>query len=109
MEHFGKFGRGPKGGFLALLIAAAVLAMGAAVMLLWNAVLPDIAPVSRINYWQALGLFVLCRLLFGGFRFGPRGGGHPFGNRHFREKWRNMSDEEREALKERWREKFGKK
>jgi hypothetical protein len=88
-------------------IIAIVLLVGLIVMLLWNAVLPNAIHVSKINYWQALGLLVLCRILFGGFRGRPgyrrpemwRGRGH-----EWREKWKNMSDEERMKFREEWRQ-----
>ena len=76
---------------------------GAVVMLLWNWLLPAIFGIVAINYWQALGIFVLSKILFGGFGFGR----HPFGHKHrhrnrFHEKWMKMSDEERkEFLKHR--------
>ncbi|MFI3299764.1 MAG: hypothetical protein R3Y49_08185 [Rikenellaceae bacterium] len=41
--------------------------MGLAVMLLWNALIPQIIEWSAIDYLQALGLIVLSRLLFGGW------------------------------------------
>src|SRR5258705_7196603 len=42
-------------------------------MMLWNAVVPMVFVGGRvIDYWHALGLLVLCRILFGGFR--GRGG-----------------------------------
>lgn len=40
---------------------------GALVMWLWNWLLPPLAGLSEVNFWQALGLLALCRLLFGGF------------------------------------------
>ena len=44
------------------------------VMELWNSLMPDLfAGVTRIGYWQALGLLVLCRILFGGLRGGAWG------------------------------------
>ena len=67
-----------------LMMLAFVLAGGLAVMLLWNNIVVRVIPgVRNLNYWQALGLLVLCRILFGGFRggFGPgfRPGRPPFG------------------------------
>lgn len=77
------------------------------VMLLWNAILPDLLSVNSINYLQAFGLFVLCRILFGGFRFGPRVGRNgkrpPFAKRAFREKFMDMSEEEKATFKEGFR------
>lgn len=42
------------------------------VQLLWNGVLTDIVPVKEIGYWQAFGLLLLSKILFGGF---PGGSG----------------------------------
>lgn len=33
------------------------------VMLLWNAVVPDVFAVPAINFWQAVGLTLLTKLL----------------------------------------------
>jgi len=54
---------------LGLVAMAAVF--GVAVMFLWNALIPTIFGLTVINFWQALGLLVLARILFGGF--GHRG------------------------------------
>jgi hypothetical protein len=40
---------------------------GAAVLLLWNWLMPDIFQLRRLTFWEALGLLALCRILFGGF------------------------------------------
>jgi hypothetical protein len=90
-------------GILTMLVTCVVFAM--AVMLLWNALLPQIFALPQISYLQAVGLLILSRLLFGGIgddmknhamHRGARRGGHPFdhGNK-LREKWMNMSEEER--------------
>ena len=73
-------------------------------MWLWNSVVPEVTRFSSINYKQALLLFILSRLLFGGFRFGNNGQ-RPFGGRgpDREKKWQNMSDEERLQLKEAWK------
>ena len=85
-----------------LVVSAFVAAGGAVVMALWNAVLPRVADVRALNYPQALGLLVLCRILFGGFgRGGGWGGGHR--GAHWREKWKGMSDEERMRFREEWK------
>lgn len=44
--------------------------IAAIVMWLWNILLPDIIGVKKISYWQAIGIFVLSKILFGGFRVG---------------------------------------
>ena len=78
-------------------------------MLLWNAIMPVAIHASTLNYWQALGLFILSKILFGGFRGRPpvgRGGPGMWRNRgwQLREKWKNMSDEEKEKLREAMRQ-----
>jgi hypothetical protein len=82
-----------------LMILGAIAVLGFAVMLLWNRVMPALFIDSRaIDYPHALGLLVLCRILFGGFR--GRGG---WRGRHHWHKWAAMSEEERERfLKHRW-------
>ncbi|RDB04895.1 hypothetical protein [Runella aurantiaca] len=93
-----------------LFAAVAALALGGVVKWLWNAILPPLLGVGIISFWQAVGLLVLCRILFGNFGRGSMGGNHRWnqGNRFqgggaWREKWRNMTDEERAKLKEEWR------
>jgi hypothetical protein len=71
---------------------------GVAVMLLWNWLLPPLFGFPSINYLQAVGLFILPRILFGGIGGGY--GRHLFGdyvrhNNPFREKWLKMTEEER--------------
>ena len=83
--------------------AIAALGMGAIVMLLWNAILPALLGVKIISYWQAVGLLVLCKILFGGFRPGGPPGGRFGPPRHIREKFMNMTDEEKERLKQQWK------
>ncbi len=53
-------------------VAAFGLALGIAVMLLWNWLLPTLFGLPEITYWQAVGLFVLCHLLFKGPSTGGR-------------------------------------
>jgi hypothetical protein len=48
--------------FLTVLAVFAVLAM-----FLWNSLLSDIFGLPALNYWQALGVLALSRILFSGF------------------------------------------
>ena len=61
------------GGILGLALAGA---FGFAVKYLWNHVMPGLFPVPSISFWQAIGLLLLGRLLFG--RFGCHGRHHWF-------------------------------
>ncbi|MDR2730457.1 MAG: hypothetical protein LBB81_06105, partial [Treponema sp.] len=48
------------------IMLAAIAAFGAVVMLLWNALLPTLFVLPTLSYWQAAGLLILARILFGG-------------------------------------------
>ncbi|RKR80810.1 hypothetical protein BDD43_0945 [Mucilaginibacter gracilis] len=92
--------------FFVPVIILLLFALGTAVQFLWNAILPAVIHAAPVTYWQALGLLVLCRILFGRLHFGPRGaktgwGGAP---QHLREKWMNMNDEEREKFRAEFKE-----
>lgn len=98
-------------------IIAAILVKGAVVMWLWNALIPDIFHGPELIYPQALGLMILAKLLigFGGFHFGGRGhwGHHRHGHWHRhdhwrrrKERWMQMSPEEREKLRAELKNRF---
>jgi hypothetical protein len=89
-------------------IAAGVLALVSyVVMLLWNNLLPDVLHTGTITYWQAMGIFVLAKILFGFGRGGRGGGGAPW-MRHKMERFKNMSPEEQERFREQMRQRCGK-
>lgn len=72
--------------------------LSALVMVLWNFAVVSALGLNPLNFWQAMALLALSKIFFTGI--GPRRG-HA---RHKRwEKWRNMSPEDREAFKERWK------
>jgi|SRR5215469_3739366 len=87
-------------------MVAFVLVGGQIVMRLWNWLLPPLFGWKLINFWQALGLLVLCRILFGGF--GMKGGhGGPKWKRGMKERCENMTPEEREQFKLRLQARWG--
>jgi hypothetical protein len=81
---------------LAIVIILLAL-LGAAVMLLWNWLVPALFRGPTLQYWQAVGLLILSRLLFGGLR----GHGH-WRQRRWRERWEQLTPEEREQLRQRY-------
>jgi hypothetical protein len=84
--------------FFPPLILLGIAVFSYVTMLLWNALLPELLHLPMINFWQALGLLILSRLLFGGFGHHGRHGHHrPWGNQ-FRNKWETMTPEEREEF-----------
>ena len=88
---------------------------GEVVRLLWNWLLPPLFGWPAITFWQALGLLVLCRILFGGkgFHGGHRGGSgfrRRFADRmadRVAERWEHMTPEERDRFRRRLRERCG--
>ena len=94
-------------------IALFVFIGGEIVMRLWNWLLPPLFGWRELTFWQALGLLVLCRILFGGF--GSHGsGGSSMGRRmkermaeRMEERCANMTPEERERFRQRMRERWG--
>ena len=77
-----------------VLAAVAIPAIGFIVMSLWNALMPAIFGLPALGFWQALGLLVLSKILFGSFH----GGSHRH-HHHLRERWAAMSEEEREKFR----------
>src|SRR6266436_4575780 len=78
---------------------------GEIVMHLWNWLLPSLFGWRQITFWQALGLLVLCCILFGGW--GAYGPGRSNFRRRMKERCENMMLEERERFRQRMRERFG--
>jgi hypothetical protein len=84
-------------------IAALLALVSYVVMLLWNNLLPEILNVSTITFWQAMGIFILCKILFG---FGKGNGGGPWGRRKMLERFEGITPEERQEFKEEMKHKM---
>jgi hypothetical protein len=90
--------------FAAFGLTAVVLG-GVVTEALWNWLMPGIFGLQAIGFWQALGLLVLSRMLFGSFRGGHRRGyGHRFGRMR---DWEKLTPEEREKFREGMRHRCG--
>ena len=86
---------------MALIGVAFVAVFGLALMELWNWLMPALFGWRTITFWQGLGLFILSKILFGGFR-GPAGGGMYSRRRvmgRIVERWERMTPEEREKFR----------
>lgn len=68
------------------------------VMWLWNWLMPAVFGWHVITFWQAVGLLVLSKILFGGFRGGPHR--HWGWRRRMMERWDKMTPEEREKFRQ---------
>jgi hypothetical protein len=81
--------------FFVLKIILLVSVAGLVVTLLWNHLITDIWAVGKINYLQALGLFIFCRLLTGSHIF-------PAGFSRLSGGWNKFSPEERRRILDRF-------
>ena len=93
-----------KGAGFVVLAVAVLAALSFVVMTLWNALVPALFAGPAVSFWQAAGLLVLSRLLFGGLR---GRGGHGWRHRGWHRHWEKMTPEERERVREgfkRWHE-----
>jgi len=93
--------------FIPLIVLAVVALFALAVHGLWNGVLADVLGVKTVTYWQALGILVLAKILFGGFpgrrgRFGP-----PWAGRRMMKRWQSLTPEQRDQMREEMRRRFG--
>src|SRR5213596_557371 len=84
----------------------AVAVFGFIVMQLWNRVLAPSTGWHALTYWQAVGLLILAKILFGGFRGGGGWRGRRWRHR-MRERWEQMTPEEREKFQEGMRSRCG--
>lgn len=96
--------------FIPLAVAAFLSLISFVVMQLWNNLLPDILHLGTITFWQAMGIFVLCKILFGfgkGGRPGWGGGGNPWmRKRAMEERLKTLSPEEQEKFKAKMRDRM---
>ena len=76
---------------------------GGVVMFLWNTIIPDVTGWKPLTFWQAVGILILFKILFGGI--GQGSGRHHRRRSRWREmrhKWKNMNPAERKEMKEKW-------
>jgi len=63
-----------------IILAAGVFLLATyLLMALWNWLMPELFGLPAIGFWQALGIFVMAKILFG---FGGGGKKHQGGSRH---------------------------
>jgi hypothetical protein len=89
-----------------ILLATVFLAVFSfVVMRLWNWLTPALFGWHLITYWQAVGVLILSKILFGGFR------GHSGRRMHWRgrmmERWGQMTPEDREKFRQSMRGRCG--
>ncbi|WP_213805008.1 hypothetical protein [Granulicella sp. dw_53] len=79
-----------------VIVVVASIFFGFVIQHLWNWLMPAIFGLRPITFTQALGLFLLSKILFGGFHRHSGGRGW---RRHMEERWSQMSPEERERFR----------
>ena len=97
MKRRSRFG---KAVMILFFCAAFVTVFSFIVMSLWNAILPAVLGVKAITFWQAMGILVLSKILFGGF------GGWGNKREHFKNKWKQRMQEKWSSMSPEERQKF---
>jgi hypothetical protein len=86
----------------------AVIGLGYLVMFLWNQLIPVLFHGPVITFWQAVGLFVLTKILLHAFGFNHHRAHHWHSGRYnywktrMEEKMASMTPEEKEKFNEEW-------
>lgn len=81
-----------------LCVVAGAAVFGFIVKSLWNVLVPPIFGWHTIGFWQALGLLILSKILFGGFHRHAGRGRERWGER-FKQRMDAMTPEERERFR----------
>jgi len=87
-----------------VMVIVGITVFSTIVMLLWNALLPSLFHFPEITFAQALGLLILSKILFGGFR---GGGPKQQWKNKMKQHWMNMNPEEREKFTQEWSKRCG--
>jgi len=80
-------------------IVALGILFGFVIMWLWNWLMPAIFGLGVITYWQAVGLFVLAKILIGGCGGGHKGKAH----RRYKERFRERCEAKEQGEFNKWR------
>lgn len=90
-----------KGPFFILLFLAILSVVSFLTMLLWNNLIPGLFNGPVITFWQSLGLIILSKIFFGGFK--GRRGHHQHPGMMWKRKWQqkmeSMTPEEKEKFR----------
>ncbi|MCX7177027.1 MAG: hypothetical protein NT159_24525 [Proteobacteria bacterium] len=93
----------PRCGKIIVLAVFGIAALGLLVMALWNWLIPTVFIGGKeIDYLQAMGVLLLSKILFGGFR------GHGGHGRWHSHRWEQMTPEELEKFRTGLRGRCGK-
>jgi Ca2+/H+ antiporter, TMEM165/GDT1 family len=93
--------------FVPIFMILALLFLGCLVMFLWNFLFPEIFGVGTITFWQALGILILSKILFGGIPGKNYNRKIHRSSFDIKERLRHLSPEGREKLRKEMFDKFG--
>ena len=93
-DHKGMKSNWNRGLKFAMFVALAGAVSSLLVMVLWNWLMPTLFGLPSIDFWQALGLLILTRILFGRFR-----GNHFYRRWRMKQRWKQMTPEERDSFR----------
>ena len=96
--------RGLKVGMWIVIGAVAIGVFGWVTMILWNWLIPNLFSGPVITMWQALGLLVLSKILFGSIGKGHHRN-HQWGG-YWKQRLNSMSPEDREKFKQKMKDKW---
>ena len=83
-----------------IFFVAVLFGLSYVVMQLWNYSLVKAANLNAIDFWQAMALLILSKVLFG---FGMGGRGKPWSRkRSWRREPPHLTDEQKAAFKDKW-------
>ena len=89
-----------------VMVILACIVFGCLTMYLWNWLMPMLFGLRTITFVQAIGLLLLSKILLGGFH--KHGGGdHRGWKRHMKERFAQMTPEERESFRAGMRGRYG--
>jgi Ca2+/H+ antiporter, TMEM165/GDT1 family len=108
METRKQGGYGPRKWIFLPLMLIGMSLLITLVMLLWNWLMPAIFHLGTLSFWQAGGLLLLSRILFGSFHFrNHRDHKKAFSRHGLHHKLMQMNDEERDKFRQEWRQRCG--
>jgi len=82
-----------------VIFVSLVAVLGVFVMLLWNALVPELFGGPTLNYWQAAGVLLLSHILLRGTPYyGVRARRNARCRERMRARWAQMTSEERAAV-----------
>lgn len=93
---------------MAIVLVAIVFGVVMGTMYLWNMLIPELFNGPVLNFWQTLGLLALSKIFL--WTFGCRHQSHHHKGvqwkQHWKERWANMDEAERERFKQKMKDKW---